>query len=55
MRCYICNAIDAEHHDPRDDKWLCYMCKDDVDAIIYEWKEEDDLEEFEDEDTSDMS
>jgi hypothetical protein len=51
MRCHICNAINAEHHDKRDDVWICTPCKEDVDQIIYEQELED--EEL-DEDAPDL-
>lgn len=45
MRCKICNAIDAEHHDKRDDTYLCDLCKHDIDELIYEWLLEDESED----------
>lgn len=45
MRCYICNAIDAEHFDKRDNTYLCDVCKSEVDQLIYEQEEDDGLED----------
>lgn len=50
MRCYICNKVNAEHYDIRDNTFICEQCKDEVDEVLYEWNEEEEL----DEDSPDM-
>lgn len=41
MRCYVCNCMDAEHFDPRDNTFLCAGCKSDVEEIVYQWAIDD--------------
>jgi hypothetical protein len=51
MRCKICNTIDAEYFDSRDDTYLCNSCKEDIDRLIFE----QDQDNSENEDTPDLS
>jgi len=37
MRCHICNKDNAEHHDKRDNTFLCTPCHEDVQEIILTW------------------
>jgi len=45
LRCYICNKENAENVDPRDDTWLCDACDEEIKSIIYEWEEEESVED----------
>lgn len=45
MRCYICNAINAEVHDKRDDKFFCDSCAEDNIQTAWEQTLEFDYEE----------
>lgn len=46
MRCYICDLIDAEYHDPRDDKYFCGVCHEENTRTAWE---QDTVFRFEDE------
>lgn len=43
MRCQICNARDAEHHDERDNSLICSKCKSVIQETIIESQEVDEV------------